>query len=302
MKQNSFILRRLKLRLFNRKAELIVGKPGEKGRLIKDLRMSFTILKTDSKETNPAKIEIYNLNRDTRGIFEEEGSRVQLSVGYEGQDTLNTIFIGDILSFSPEYTGTDNIFTVICKDGYVALDQAKFTLGFDEGSTSRQILNSIITKLKSEFNLASATGENIPNLKYENGFSYVGKAQGILDKILSRVNHDWIIDNNNLIISPTGSTNETTFAQLLSKDTGMLGQPRRVKQQPVKSKGGRGKTFDGWVVRSLIIPGLNPKQRIVVNSEKEDLINREFLIKTSKYTGDTRGNAWEVEMEVTEGG
>lgn len=287
------------LNLFNRKVELTVGKPGSEGRLIKDLRIAFDILKTDSKETNAAKIEIYNLTRETRGFFEEEGAFVKLNVGYEGEPKLSTLFTGDILSFSPEPTGVDNIFTVICKDGFLTLDQAKLSISFDEGSTSRQILSLLTSKLKAEFNLSSIIGDRIPNIIYNNGFSYVGKAAGALDKVLARVKHDWIIDNNNLIISPIGSSSGESVVQLLDKETGLLSKPQRVKQQPVKSKGGRGKTFDGWQIKSLIIPGLAPKQRVKVVSIIED-INKVFLIKNARYIGDTRSNIWEMDMEVTE--
>ena len=48
-------------RLYKRKLELLIGKTGGKGVSIKDLRVRFTIDMDDSKETNTANLEIYNL-------------------------------------------------------------------------------------------------------------------------------------------------------------------------------------------------------------------------------------------------
>lgn len=282
-------------RLFKRKTQLIIGKIGSQGKLIEGLRFSFDIEMTDARETNKGSINIYNLSEETIGLLEEKNTSVILKVGYD-DDELSTVFIGNVVEFEDEFNSPDVITKIKCSDGYIALTSRIISLSFAPESTTQQIVKKIV----SELNLTKGDYSKIPNLVYKQGFSFVGAPGTALDIILERTGWEWIIVNNVLIISEQNKSNNETIMQYLSPGTGLLDKPKRFKNKPHKSKKTKikkNKLLDGWKIKSLLIPSIQPKSLISVSSEELDGI---FLVKAVKFTGDTHGKAWFAEIDAVQ--
>ena len=278
-----------------------------------ELKVNFKVQKTDGKETNEAEINIFNLSSDTRKSIEDAKSKnrkvdVSLLVGYgrnikdvidaEGKNSLNRIFFGNLLSYKNESSSTDIITNLICKDGWKGLDQV-ISLSFDEGTTTSQIIN----KIASIANFTKLTDKeyDIPDLVYNNGFSYIGKISNALNKVINRIGYEWSIRNNSLLITNINESKDALPVVVLNKDSGLILRPVRVKQDAVTEKGGNKKTFDGWEVKSLIVPGLDVKS--LIRMQIQELGNDEprsdnFVVKTIVFTGSNRENDFIAEMEV----
>lgn len=277
-------------KLFNRKSQLIIGKIGGEGKLIEGLRFSFDIDMNDSAETNKGTIRIYGISDETKGYIEEKNASIFINIGY-GDEEFSTLFIGNIIGHEDKEEGVDKFVEITCSDGYIPLSQKKLSLSFNSGATTKQILSKII----SELNLTKGDYESIPDFVYEQGFSFVGSPSSILTKILERIKYEWTIINNVLVISKNNIPSTTTIMQLISEETGMIGKPTRFFSKPVKKKKDTNKLIDGWKIKCLILPSLQPKMLINVKSED---VSGVFLIKNIKFSGDTHGSEWHAEMDA----
>jgi len=280
------------VRLYKRQAQVLIGKLGSSGKLLEGLRISFDINMDDNRETNTGRISIYNLSDETLGLLEEKDTSAILKIGYD-DDELSTLFIGDIVSYEHDFKGVDVITKIICKDGYIPLTQRKLSLSFVENSNTKQIVN----KIAGDLNLAKADYSNIPNYTYRQGFSFVGRPGTALDTVLARVNHEWTIVNNVLIITKPNESNTQTTAQFLSPSTGLLDKPKRFKEMGVKTKIKNDKAVDGWLINSLIIPSIQPKVLIKVQGGEVD---GDFYVKAVKFVGDTKEGSWRSVIKAIE--
>lgn len=282
------------MRLFKRNAQLLIGKIGEVGRLLEGVRISFEIEMTDNRTTNTGKIDIYNLSQETIGLLEQKDASCILKIGYDDEE-LSTLFIGNIVEFEHDFTGSDIITKVSCKDGYIPLTEKKLSLSFAADSTSKQIIDKIV----SELNLTKGDYSEILSYVYKQGFSFVGSPGKALELVLSRIGYEWTIVNNVLVISKENESNNKTIMQLLSPETGLLDKPKRFKDRQIRviktSATKKNKLLDGWKIKSLIIPSIQPKSLIKVESEELDGI---FLVKAVKFTGDTHDNSWYAEIDA----
>jgi len=282
------------LRLFKRNAQLLIGKIGEIGRLLEGVRISFEIEMTDNRTTNTAKIDVYNLSQETIGLLEQKDTSCILKIRYDDEE-LSTLFIGNIVEFEHDFTGSDVITKITCKDGYIPLTAKKLSLSFAADSTTKQIIDKIV----AELNLTKGDYSAIPSYVYKQGFSFIGSPGKALELILCRIGYEWTIVNNVLVISKENESNNTTIMQFLSRSTGLLDKPKRFKDRQIRviktSATKKNKLLDGWKIKSLIIPSIQPKSLISVESEELEGI---FLVKAVKFSGDTHDNTWYAEIDA----
>lgn len=290
------------MQLFNRKIQVIIETDADKisipdtelvdNGFSVNLRIDFKVQKTDAKETNEAEIQIFGLSENTRSKITEKlddkniNVKVSLNVGY-GED-IKQIFFGDLLGLKVNVEKPDVITVLTCRDGWKGLDQV-ISLSFDENTNTKQILN----KISNIAGLGSVQSD-IPSLLYKNGFSYVGKISGALEKVAARIKHEWSIRNNILLVTKFNESNDSAPRIILNSKSGLINEPQRVKQQEVSARGGNKKTFDGWALKSLIVPGLDVKSLITVESGEK----ANFVIKNINFTGSNREQDFFAEMEV----
>lgn len=277
-------------KLYKRRLQLVIGKLGSKGVLLEGLRVSFDIDMDDEKETNTGKINIYNLSEGSLGYLEEKDVSIILKVGY-GNEELNTLFIGNVIEYEHDVSGVDIITKITLKDGYIPLTSRKLSLSFSENSNTKQILEKIV----GDLNLAKGDYSYIPNYVYKQGFSFIGSPGTALDNVLNRIEHRWTIVNNVLIITRKNESNKKTIAQFLSPETGLIDKPIRFKEKSVKVKVSENESVDGWKIRSLLIPSIQPKNLIKVSSSEIEGI---FLVRSVKFVGDTESESWMCEIEA----
>lgn len=278
--------------LFKRQAQIIIGKLGSEGKLLDGVRVSFDINMDDNRETNTGVISIYNLSDETIGLLEEKDVSIILKVGYDNEE-LNTLFIGNVISYEHDFNENDVVTRVVCKDGYIPLTQSKLSLSFIGGSNTKQIIDKIV----GELNLAKTDYSNIPNYIYKQGFSFIGSPGTVLDIVVGRVGYEWAIINNVLIISKPNESNKQTIGQFISPTTGLINKPKRFKEKTVKTKTKNNKLINGWLITCLIIPSIQPKNLIKVQGGEVD---GTFYVKSTRFVGDTHAGSWLCTIKAIE--
>lgn len=270
--------------LFDRAVELRIGQPADPlgvvmglGRSWTDLRVEFSVTRTTGRKPNTASIKLYNPDQVSVGIIQATGAMVQLLAGYKPLPSL--IFTGNVAKrgITVEKNGTERIVVIEAGDGELSYTNARFDWHFNAGTDNNTILASLIAAMGLGLGPGSPV---LPPKVYNTDVTFFGSAVRALTELCSDVGADYSIQDGNLEIL-LGGLPTSELAVLLSPQTGLLGSPAR--------------TDDGINLTSLLNPLIKPGKPVSVTS-------RDFIgfvkPKVVKHTGDTRGSAWQTEVEA----
>jgi hypothetical protein len=286
--------------LFNRTYRLLIGKKGDpRGVEIHDtLRITFDIEKTTKKNPNKGKISIWNLTKETRAKFEEPNTRVLLYAGYKDEKGPLLIYTGDV-TFAYTQIEKPDISTVFeLGDGSRSIRDSVISKGYGPGVTSETILKDCSESMGTPLTLPG----DAPKKVWEHGFTFYGASHILMDKVTSASGLEWSIQNNNMqVIEKNGVT--TRQGVVISSHSGMIGAPERVRKAKVQKAGektevvAKNESEDGWKVNVLLMPELNPGDRVILQS---DVVEGVFRIFELKHRGDSHGGDWQTELQLVD--
>ena len=273
---------------FNRLIELQIGIPGEIGIVIKDLRISFNVEKTDTESANKAEIQIYNLTDDTSNKIGKAGNFVIIKAGYIDEG-INNLFFGNVTYSLSKKAGTEKILQIQAVDGVNNIQDINITVTYNAGTTIQKIFNDMVLL----YGLPLTNTNLILPGQYVNGYSFTGKVKDALSQVLGRLNLSWTIQNNQLVVIESDKAIERT-GLLISPNTGLIGSPEILidtdteptEEPPVKYK-----------IKCLLFPQLFPGVEFKLQSEK---VNGTFKIETAKFTGDNYEGDFICELEAVQ--
>lgn len=266
---------------FSRIVEVSIGPTGQLGTTIRDLRITFSINKTQAESENTAEIMIYNLKKETADKVGVEGNKVILRAGYEDEGVKN-LFFGDITRVQNKKEGTETVLTIEAKDGVESVVDSNIILSYDAGT----LVKTVIDEITNTIGLPIGNQIIYPTTIYNNGYAFIGKATVALTEVLNFINKKWTIQNEQLIIYEDGETILNTGLKLTSS-TGLIGQPEKLVDEDGIIK---------WNVQSLLFPQLVPGSQIEISS---DAVNGFFNIETSAFSGDNFDSDFAVTCEVS---
>ena len=241
---------------------------------IEQLRVAFEIDKTINEKPNPAKIQIWNLNRDhINQLLSQDYKKVALSVGY---GELRQIYVGDITKTRIQREGLDFVLTLECSDGHQAYTQSR----------AKTTYKQIVEELQKTMPKVQTGAIDIPNQrKLPRGRVLNGNSRDILTKIARNNNADWSIQDGALIFLPKDKVLNDD-AVLISQDTGMINAPEQ--------------TDEGLELTCLLNPALQIGGLVKVESII-DYFNGEYKIIKLAHSGDGIGGDWHSKMTVVGG-
>ncbi|HCU24077.1 MAG TPA: hypothetical protein DF383_03590, partial [Deltaproteobacteria bacterium] len=207
-------------RLYIRKVIVTLHPGTGKAKQFSELRVKFKCEKNNESKPNPCEVSIYNLAPETRVSLESKNSSIVLAAGYE--DTVETIFTGNITKVVHQQEGPDIISKLEVKDGGNRYRNAKIEKGFPPGVKTQQVLDELIAQL----GLPRGAVIGVPNSQYANGVSLSGLVKDRLDDICRKNGLQWSIQNGIVQVVPEGETTNDAVI-LLSPDTGLIGSPNK---------------------------------------------------------------------------
>lgn len=247
-----------------------VGQP----KRFSNLRVRFRCEKSNESKPNPAEVEIFNLAAATRSSLETKNSSILLEAGYE--DTVETLFAGDITKIVHQQEGSDIISKAEVKDGGNKYRNAKIEKGLPPGVKTQQIIDELI----KELGLPRGTVIGVPNSQYANGVALSGLVKDRLDDICKKNGLQWSIQNGIVQVVPEGET--TTDAPiLLSPDTGLIGSPSKTKE--------------GVEFTSLLQPKLIPGRPVQLESK---FLKGLFKVYKVSHEGDSETEQFLSKVET----
>lgn len=271
-----------------------------------NLHIGFQIDKDTTKESNKAKLEIYNLSEATRKKIEVPDTEVELYAGYERAGGAILAFKGSVTYGFTRDAGTDCITTLDLADGTKAMRDSYCSLSYAPGTSAK----TIIQRCANEMGVPVVYGDDVGELEsYQNGYSYIGQADGALTEICNALGLSWSIQNNILNIILAGGTS-TNRGLVFSPQSGLVGVPERITQAEYKSNKSNPKKTQkqkakkeeprkkaGWKINTLLVPSVNPADMVKVESK---WITGWFRVEKVSHRGDYNGTNWGSMMELIE--
>lgn len=273
---------------FKRLYDLTITDSFGLSRIIKDLRVSFEVVKSVRSYPNLAKIEIYNPNAQTLSYLEDKFSEIVFNVGYEGNVRL--IFKGQIRNIVDTRQDVDRVVTVYAGDGEQDWQNAIFNSTID----SNVGLSAVLEDIQATFpNTVSGDTSlvDIPADKLRPQ-SLSGASKDILDRIANEYGFSWSIQDGAFEFVPNDKPISENEAVLINPETGMIGSPII--------------TEIGADVTSLLNPSLQPNKLFTIESAANEVVLGDLFFRDVTRTraegtykvqevihkGDTHDNEW----------
>ena len=248
-----------------------------------DLDFSFQVEKGAGSDPNSAKIQVWNLNPESRRAISDGGVSVQLSAGYVGTEGL--IFSGDVDEATTTRDGADLVTQISCSDGGQAIRSTVVNISTAQDSPVSSVIDELLDTLGlSKGSLASVTGA------LKQGITSITPAKKLLDEICASSGLQWSVQDGTIQTHKIGEGTSGTVV-VLSVESGMVGIPVRMVERDQQGN----VTRTGVQVRSLLQPGLNPGRRIRV---KSDWVSGDFVVERITHTGSTFGGEWYTDVEA----
>lgn len=290
--------------LFDRIAKVIIGfDPTDALVFDEKFRITFDVKKDSTSLANQATISIFNLNNEDRerikniahknNELESKGQPVLpllLYAGYSKNIGYEFMFSGDITAVIDKFTGKDIETQISTGDGAIPLRNTFINLSFAAGVSMTSIVEQISAELKMDISKSSDYLTN--NINFANGYSFTGKAKDCMDRIIRDAGLKWFIEKNKIVIIPE---NKSTVDEiiLLDKTSGLIGVPEKVIDSGTNfiNPG----DYDGWNVKSLLRPEINPGRKIKVVSRAANAV---MPVLTVEHKGDTWEGDWFTNIEI----
>lgn len=295
-----------------RQVEVYIGKQNEMRQLAissDSLFVSFRVSKTNTIQPNTATVEIYNLNSQSRAFLENiSGPRwIVIRAGYLDEIGAQDIYKGTILTSMSQKTSPNIVTTIEAQDG-VYQSNIRTAIGYGKGTPVKTILNDIVGKMGLSIAPYSC---DIPT-RILSSFSTVGKAHDALTRLCSMIGIQWSIQDGKVKFTKTGEGDRGEIYRI-SVNSGMIGSPKRIinavpssdfmtagvaSSKVIISNGGSPTlTVPGWEVESLLIPTIEPKS--VVQIDSMEMGNGEkFIVETVEHNGDTANGDFKTKLKV----
>ena len=290
---------------FDRVYRLLVGKPNQKGLEIRQpMRVTFEVSKDAQEEPNDHKIRIYNLAADTRRALEEPGLRCVLYAGYAEEGGPLLMASGSVVYAYTWYELPDVVTELAVKDGYTEVRDTVVSIGLGPGAQA----SAIIRDVARQMGLPLVMADDVPDRRWQQGFSFYGAARTALHKVTQGTGLEWSIQNQQLqVVRRRGTTRRK--AVVLAADTGLIGYPERTREaarekarvrdsqtNDVRLVSAR-QQLDGWRVTSLLLPTINPGDLVKLESRTVQAFQR---VEAVRHYGDSAGGDWQSELQLVD--
>jgi len=281
-------------RQYIRACSLIVFGKDLDGLDLSELRIKFSVKRSDTITPNTADIRVYNLEPNTAKRIQKEFKTVILQAGYEGN--YGVIFKGNIKQvIIGRESATDTFIDIIAGDGDRAYNFAVVNSTLAAGSSQLDQVNAAVGAMGQKGTTAGYLGEFPPEklprgkVMYGNARNYLRNSAQTTDKTVS------IQDEKVTFVSKKSYL--PGQAVVLTSKTGMIGTPQQ--------------TNEGVNVKNLLNPKINVGTRVKIDNASIERFkinlsvpnspanipaplsaDGTYYVLVAEHQGDTRGVEW----------
>jgi len=278
-----------------------VGEPDEHTK--RALHINFSIEKTDGSALNTTKIQLWNLTKDQISILSKEQCSVELFAGYG--DSRPCIFKGTVSLVTEDLDGSDRMVEFEVVDGFAELNDTYVSLSYSGKIQVKKILEDTASKLALPVRFSPKALRRMSSKYFSNGYAFAGKAKNVLTEMCNKAGVTWTIQN---CVLQVVSKNETIskIVHKLSKETGLIGIPKRLYNSAVSAstdesgtESGTQGTLYGYEVTFFMNGAFCINDLVYLESK---IVTGNFRISTLKIEGDNLSGDWQCTAELVEAG
>lgn len=283
-------------RNFDRQYRLACGQGGttgfEVGETSKEqpipLHISFSIQKSETETQNTGKVSIWNLNDEHLSVLNKKDCALSLRAGYGTR--LNLIFAG-IISFAvTKRDGANRVTEIEVVDNLVEIRDTYVSVAYKGKVNTKSVMDDVA----SQMGVAVTYSYNAKFVDLPNGYSYVGQAKNIMDKMCKCSGLTWSLQNGVMQVKcPNDVMKKEVY--LLNAESGMIGTPARVVVSQADSSGGE--NVLGWDVEYFLNGAIHIDDYVRVES---DTVNGYFRVYSLDIAGDNVSGDWYCKARLLE--
>lgn len=281
--------------LYGRRYRVVVSGPNGKALDVSQLRCTFKIQKTIMQQPNFSEIVIYNLAPDTENAIIQEGNRIVLEAGYEGEQ-YGLIFDGDIIQpIRDKEDGVNYRLSLFSLDGDRFLNTGMVGFSMVKGQSARSQIVNLASKAKIPSQLGSISA-GLTKSELSRGKVVFGLAKDYLRQIAQTQSATFYVEDGKINIVRADDLPEGEIFDL-SPESGLIGVPAQ-SEYGVSFKcylNPRVKINSLIHIDNSLIRAQAFQQGQPIRALDNDGVYR---IVSVTYVGDTRGDEWECECET----
>lgn len=243
------------------------------------LHVYFNVQKVDVSAANSSKITLWNLTKPQLATLNEADCIVTLKAGYGS--VMPLIFVGAITRVVTINDGADRMTEMEAIDGRVELRDSFVSLSYKGIVNTKTVMQDVA----GQMGLPVTFSYNANFSNYPNGFSYIGAAKTVLDKLCAPTGLIWEIQNGILQIKRKNDTMSREVF-LLSPETGLIGIPKRLTEG---AENDTDAVKNGWEVVYFLNGAIGVGDYVKLESET---VTGYFRVHTVEHDGDNLEGDW----------
>lgn len=279
---------------FLRTCSLIVSGNNLDGLDLSQLRIKFSVKRSDTMTPNVADIRVYNIEEQTALRIRKEFTKVILQAGYEGN--FGVIFQGNVKQvIIGRESATDTFIDIIAGDGDRAYNFAIVKTTIKKGSTQTDQINAAVTAM-SDKGVTQGHISEMPASQLPRGKVMYGNARNYLRDVAQTSSSSWSIQDEKVTFVANKGYLPGERVVLTSK-TGMIGTPQQ--------------TNEGVNIKCLLNPNIRIASRVQIDNKSIQQFKINLSVPNSaanipapltfdgtyyvlvvEHVGDTRGIEW----------
>lgn len=258
--------------------ELMAGPAGGEGFTTSDLKINFSLSKTEDETCNNISLSIWNLNKQHRAVLDKKDCVVKLRAGYVGD--IKDIFTGYVVFAEGEPDGADYKTTLTIVDGRVECRDTQVSKTYSGTTSSKTVFDDIA----ADMGIPIKYGEDVKHIDLED-YSFVGDATASLDEVCESAGLSWSIQDGTLEVKKKfGTINNTAYK--LSSSTGLIGVPKKVR---LSSENSVDNDQYGWQVTYFMNADIKISDFVYLDSKE---VKGYFRVSELSMSGSSHDGDW----------
>jgi len=239
---------------------------------VEDSRIIFNVVKSIDSFPNKAVISIYNPSAEFLNFASSENLKIDILTAFLNEE-YQLLFTGDIRRTSSVNIENDMIFTIEAGDSEKTMIEAFLNKSYISAVQKKRIILDCINAF-SDIDILSNTLSKITGT-YNGGFVAFNKVVDILDIVIKGLNLEWSIQNNQLIITEEGETDNFDFSIITFEEN--------LYKKPIPLQ-------DGGFILDCVLNAIYEPHKSIFISEKD--YEGLYQIRQVVSNGDNKNNNW----------
>lgn len=272
--------------LFDRRLRVKVTSSGRDLEFPNELRVTCTCNKSIKNSANSTTVEIFNLKREKEIDEMSRDSFLSVFAGYKDDVSLLSQSVMTRAWFSRQKT--ERVLNLDGLEGYDAFRKTNLSLSFAKNSNTNQVLKAVIKELNLPVRKVSTAFRD----RFKTGYTYTGKALGVLEEMAEKNFFEFSVQNGFLVILGPEDFSSTTALEI-NEDDAFLEPPENIEDSGFLSQNDQPRA--GVEFKILCKPEIEPGIEIKLNSRE---IKGNFRVEEVYHELDNKESFFTTEVKA----